>query len=454
MKTIIIVILLLFCVAGCISCSKFLDKKSDTSIDIPNSLRVLQALLDNSDVFNISVTPAFGEASADDYFIEEKTLKTMEDRLSSVYSWRSLPYKFSNNWSVCYTSVYYSNLCLESVVRIEKNETNKDQWNYIKGAALFHRAYAFLNLAWTFAKAYDASSAATDLGIDLRVQSDFKISSKRSSVQETYDRIIADAKEALGYLPDTSNHVFRPSKAAASGLLARAYLSMRNYDSAFRYADQCLTIKNDLLDYNTIGDNDNPFLNAGYSGETVFYTTMSLWGRELFDKTYKRAMADTLLYARYDENDLRKKLFFNAGKPYSEFKGMYGVGVARYFSGIATDEIYLIRAECNARLARLQAALKDLNDLLKKRWNKNVPYKELAQNDAAAVLELILLERRKELLMRGLRWADIKRLNKEGAHIVPARFVNGALITLPANDPAYALPLPDDIINLTGMQQN
>ena len=69
-------------------------------------------------------------------------------------------------------------------------------------------------------------------------------------------------------------------------------------------------------------------------------------------------------------------------------------------------------------------------------------------------MALILLERRKELLMRGLRWMDLKRLNMEGAAITLTRTVNGQVYTLPPNDLRYALPIPEDVIAISGMQQN
>ncbi|SEM08104.1 hypothetical protein SAMN05216436_101351 [bacterium A37T11] len=56
--------------------------------------------------------------------------------------------------------------------------------------------------------------------------------------------------------------------------------------------------------------------------------------------------------------------------------------------------------------------------------------------------------------MRGLRWMDIKRLNKEGANITLTRNLNGQIYTLPPNDPRFALPIPEDVIDLSGMQQN
>ena len=63
-------------------------------------------------------------------------------------------------------------------------------------------------------------------------------------------------------------------------------------------------------------------------------------------------------------------------------------------------------------------------------------------------------ERRKELIFRGLRWIDIKRLNLEGANIEQRRFLDGKEYILEPNSNRYALPLPDDIIRLTWMEQN
>jgi hypothetical protein len=56
--------------------------------------------------------------------------------------------------------------------------------------------------------------------------------------------------------------------------------------------------------------------------------------------------------------------------------------------------------------------------------------------------------------MRGLRWMDIKRLNKDGAKITLTRNVEGNTYTLPPNDLRYALPIPEEVISLTGMPQN
>ena len=76
------------------------------------------------------------------------------------------------------------------------------------------------------------------------------------------------------------------------------------------------------------------------------------------------------------------------------------------------------------------------------------------RTDAESALQVVLDERRKELVMRGLRWMDLKRLNAQGANIVVSRGFNGQTVSLLPNDPRYALPIPEDIIQLSGIPQN
>ncbi len=88
-----------------------------------------------------------------------------------------------------------------------------------------------------------------------------------------------------------------------------------------------------------------------------------------------------------------------------------------------------------------------------KRWDTNqfIPY---SFTDKDLALKTILTERRKELVFRGLRWSDIKRLNRDGYNITLSRTVNGQTITLPPHDLRYAIAIPEEIIELTEIQQN
>ncbi|MBN8668691.1 MAG: RagB/SusD family nutrient uptake outer membrane protein [Chitinophagales bacterium] len=435
------------------SCKKYLEEKPDKKLVELKTLDDLEALLDDNSLINKETTPGFGETSADDYFLQLSDYNSLTDFDKSLYTWRPAEYKFNNDWAVGYLGIYSANYCLDYVDNIQRTPANLIQWDNVKGSALFHRAYRYLNLIWIYGKAYDQTTSQLDLGVVLRLNSDPSMPSVRASVKECYERVITDAKEAALFLPNTPQHVMRPSKAAAFGLLARAYLSMRMYDSAYKYSNQALQIKNDLLDFND--PSVDPFSMPPFqpfNKEIIFYTTQTQF---YWPKNPYIALIDTLLYNSYDDNDLRKTAFFYENFGFHAFQGTYSTDdIEDLFTGIATDELYLIRAECHARATpvRISDAMNDLNILLSKRWATGTFIPHTATNQQLA-LALVLTERRKELLMRGLRWIDIKRFNKEGADITLKRIAD-QVYTLPPNDSRYALPIPKDIIDITGMPQN
>lgn len=442
----IILLLLVFS-----SCKKYLDEKSNKSLVVPTTIEDLQALLDNNDKLNQRTTPGLGEASADDYFLTANIYKSLDESSQKVYTWRYETYNFQNDWSMAYTAVYYANLCLEQIEKVTVTDQNKTKWDNVKGSAHFFRGYYYLGLLWDYGKAFDERTASTDLGIALRTASDFNVPSTRSTIKQSYEQVISDILEAVKYLPNLPVHPLRPSKAAAYALLARCYLSMRDYENALKYADLCLQTKNELLDYNSTEVSSgalNPF--QPYNKEIIFFTSMTV---NHVSRNPFRATIDTALFASYGNNDLRRTTYFRDLNGYKGFKGTYSGFYLFLFSGLAVDELYLMRAECYARKGNKDAALQDLNTLLEKRWKTGLFIPVTAASSTEA-LDIILTERRKELLMRGLRWIDIKRLNKEGRNIIPKRIVNGQTYSLAVDANRYALPLPADVVNITGMPQN
>lgn len=432
-------------------CAKFLDEVPNQNLVIPSRLSDLQGMMD--DYGNLLPDPGIGEISADDYYLTNADWASLtEEGHRRTYLWEK-DYLFgtgsSTDWLTAYRIIYYANIVLENIVKIEQNALNQAEWNNIKGQAAFLRGRSLLGATQVWTKAYDQSTAAADLGMPIRLSSDFNVPSVRSNLKETYERIIADLKEAATLLPIQPVHVTRPSQPAAFGLLARTYLFMGDYEKCLYYSDQFLNLKNELLDFNTLSPSAT-FPVPEFNKE-VIYGSYILTPAPL---NIVRAKVDSSLYNSYVTDDLRKTIFFrnNNNMTYG-FKGSYR-GNLSPFSGVATNEVYLMRAECYARLGNTNAALSDLNTLLKTRWRKSVPYKPYVATNADEALKLILVERRKELLIRGLRWPDIKRLNKLGAGITLFRVINNKLYTLPANDLRYALPIPEDIIALTGMQQN
>lgn len=444
--------LIFFFLLTFLSCKKFLDIKPDNSVFTPSSLSEMQALLDDSDRMNDAVTPSIGHASSDNLFINEQNYNATTLLRRLVYIWEPREYYASNDWSRGYNAIFNSNYVLDGLKNIKETSENHQVITELRGTAYFYRAYYLLNLAWIYSNSYDANTSQKDLGIVLRENSDPSVESKRASVLETYQSIIRDAEMASQYLPVNVINTRRPSKAAAYGLLARIYLSMRIYDKANEYADRYLGLRNTLLDYNS--SEVKPTTNVPFpinNPEVVFFTSMNTFNNTMSGSNVN---IDTLLYKSYSDNDLRKTAFFRTNGNYWRFKGTYTANASRLFTGIATDEILLIRAECRGRLGKRDEALSDINRLMKSRWKNTSIYIPFSASTDNEVLAKILEERRKELVSRGLRWSDIKRLNKEGRNILLKRFIGNKEYILNPNDPRYAQPLPTDLIQNSSLPQN
>jgi hypothetical protein len=355
------------------------------------------------------------------------------------------------NWNFPYRQVFYSNVVLDDIDNVAPEDIGSPAWNNVKGSAHYFRADAFFNVSQIYTKPYSLTFP-DEPGIPLRLNADPNTKSVRAGLQETYQQVLNDLHTAAGYLPVVPQFKLRPSKPAAYALLSRVYLVMQDYSHALLYADSCLKLYDSLLDYNTLNANAS-FPIPGLNKEVLFQSAL---GNELFAS---KVIVDTNLYKSYHVNDLRQKMFFktntNGGM---QFVGTYTGGTAsaanlNFFGGLATDEVYLTRAECFARTGNVTAALKDLNALMIKRF-KTGTFVPLTAANATEALNLVLQERRKETPFRGLRWLDLRRLNSEGANITLTRFVNNQTYTLEPNSPRYVMPIPPDIISFTGINQN
>lgn len=442
-------LLLLF---TCLGCKKFLEAKPDQQLIVPETVQDLQMLLNTWYLIN-EQDPYAGIISADNYYLKNDDWAVQSEFERRMYAWEPKNL-FSagpnNDWGISYIKINIANTVLSHIDNIKRSERDEEEWRKTKGEALFLRARMYLQLISIWAEAYDNATSVSDLGVPLRLDPDFNIPSKRSTVKEVYDRIILDFQNSVDLLPTIPIHVLKPSKVAAYGMLARTFLFMREYKKAKFYADSTLNIKSTIIDYNEEipgffnPDVEYPF--AQFNPEVIFSSNISV------PSSIYMGYVDSLLYDSYNNNDLRKTLFFFTSSPVQLFKGNYE-GANGLFNGISTAEMLLIRAEGFAREGNIESAISELNNLLEKRWvrGKFVPF---LADDHNEVLDLILMERRKELVFRGLRWMDIKRLNKEGYNIILRRRLNGEEHILRPNDPRYALPIPEDVISLTGMEQN
>jgi len=437
------------------SCTReFLDEKPRSSLIVPTTLQDMQALLDNYNVMN--ETPCLGEISADNYYLAYSDWQNKVVTERNSYTWAPDIYQGTvgiPDWNEPYQQVFYANVVLEGLDKIVVTTANRDDYNNIKGSALFARAYAFYNLAQIFAKVYDSSSAATDAGIPVRLSSGVDKTVERASVKATYEQVLEDLLQSKNLIGKTLPAIARnrPSKPAVLALLARVYLSMRAYSQAGLYADSSLQMYSSLTDYNTVSATaTTPFTRQ--NTETL-YQSQQIQSNAVLDALETTTIIDSSLYGSFNTNDLRKTIFFklnSAGKPVIK-RGYSGTIVA--FSGLATDEMYLIRAEVAARAGRATDAMSDLNLLLKNRW-KTGSFVPLVATNTAAALNLVLTERRKELVFRGLRWTDLRRLNLEGYQITLVRILNGTSYQLAPNSALYILPIPPDELSMSHIAQN
>jgi len=431
-------------IVGCKK-SDWFDVKSDINKTVPVTLEDFEYLMNDMFFMNVE-TPGLAEVGSDGHFIPENRWNSsaINDVERNAYTW-SL--NFSNlkvkDWNASYKRIFQCNLVLDGLKRFSAN-TDQVRYNSIKGNALFHRAKNYYDLAQIYAQPFQASSANSDIGIPLKDGIDVTEPAQQASVKLTYEQIIADLNSATNLLPSLPKLKTEGSKAAAFALLARIYLAMGDHATAGLYANSSLNLYNRLIDFNAVDINVTSM--GRFNLETIFYAQRTAVYRSTWLPGI--ALVDPEFYALYDNNDLRKTRFFTVNSIDVTFKGnytLYGEG----FDGLAVDEQYLIRAECFARAGNTTAAMKDLNDLLKTRWSNAVNYPVRTATDAEDALRQILLERRKELLFRNLRWTDLRRLNLDPRFKVTlTRTIGGKTYTLEPGSYKYTLPIPTDVLQL------
>ena len=445
-------------IIGCLqavfcSCSKeFLEEKPSTSIATPNSLEILTKLLDN-ELQNTS-TSYLEVLSSDEYYFAEGTL-LLDVVQRNGYLWKPDLYEGTqivNDWNLPYSGVRNANVALEEIQKGLNAATSKEK-EFLRSWALFVRARSFFRLVETFSPVYSKTTANTDLGVPLKLTPNVDEIKQRSTVQQTYDQILRDLDTALPGLNEdvdiTSPN--RPSKAATYSLLARVYMAMSDYENANKAAGEALKIHNKLVNFNSIQlPNNTPFKN--HVDEIIYASHIS--GSVIpLPSLFPYICIDSALYKGYDENDLRKRVYFKLnsnGKPNLNQTSPYSI-IA--FSGFTTSELYLIKAECEVRSNNVTKSIEYLNLLLANRY-KTGTYQPITSIGSADLLDKILLERRKELIFRGVRWGDLKRLNLEGRNITLTRKFNGQTYTLPPNSPLYVFPIPDQEVSRSSLQQN
>ena len=122
---------------------------------------------------------------------------------------------FSDLWSKAFATINDANIVLGRVEGVKMDETKK---NYIKGQALFLRAYSFYHVVRIYGGCPIPLTYTEGIS-GLKVP--------RESADKVWERIFTDLKDAANMLPHrgTSGYeVWRASKGACHALLGEAYL--------------------------------------------------------------------------------------------------------------------------------------------------------------------------------------------------------------------------------------
>lgn len=434
-----------------ISCEGFLDPKPNQSLVVPGTLVDVQNLLDNTTVFNSQGTLQL--LTTDEFWATDEAYNGFGTVVEQgTYRWADDPYQggFTSDWSDPYTQVFYANVALETLEKIEQESGISQELNELKGAALFHRSYAYFNLLQQFAPPYSRDGDNEEsLGIVLRESADISIQPVRASLLESYDQVQTDLTLAAELLPQQASPKNRPTRSAALGVLARFYLITFQYEQAIQAAEAALDLYPNRLDFNTLNFvSSRPF--ARFNDEMIFYSVLSSVS---FHRS-PQVFADSTIVQLFAEGDLRLKAYFSrSSSGYYNFN-KHLTGLPFFFGGISVGEMQLIAAEGHARLGNIQRSGELLNELLSLRYETGT-WEDLEITDQNEILNRVLEERKKELFGRGMRWTDLRRLNQYPEYQKTiVREINGEQFTLEPNSNRYVFPIPDDEIQRSGISQN
>lgn len=448
---------------GLSSCNKFLDETPKGTL-IPKTIEDFGLIFDSQGILSsnkIDAGAGIMSMMDDDVKVTTDEIKAANYNIWGLksYRWEEQIFTISENdpdYNALYHIIYLCNYVLNHLE--EAKEGGYFSKKYVEGAARFHRAFSYFYLVNLYAKHYDAQTATTDLGVALTLEADLNAKIGRSSVEQVYEQILEDALKAKDLLENEveAEYTFRPSKAAAYALLARIYLYRGEYTECWKSARKAREIMDEPSDYNDLekydGEDGNP--DEGIEGlpynnyeypDIICYKEVS---REP-NHWQNYNLSDDLMALFDKDTDLRWKLFVSTYSYYGEKNGDEPRISSFYYpnnKGLNIGEIYVTEAEALVREGEINEALELLNALAVKRHVEGT-YVDVTEHNPEKLLQLILDERRRELMFKGTRWFDLKRLNKDPrfAKTITHNYF-GETYTLEPNSNRYVLPIPPKAI--------
>jgi hypothetical protein len=368
-------------------------------------------------------------------------------------------------WYLSYKIITGVNTVIDAVEKSGKTDATTNQ---LLGECYFLRAFCHFNLVRLFGKPYSVDPNAP--GIILRTNLTDPAKKARSTVKEVYDSVIADAEKAATLMTQPRG-VQYASQEAAWSLLARVNVYKEDNAKAIEYANKVINSGKFTLATKTTYP--TLFANATTSSETIFciaFTAVddygkfgsiasmiysdgnSGWGEEYASSSLRAAMAPHPEDVRWSyivplsngAGGVQKK---NGIEVYYISKFSFQGGLPNLSSPIMfrLSEMYLIRAEAEAKTGATAAALDDVDMIRKNRGLEGSLYNKVLPGGKTA-LDVVLDEKRIEMAFEGHRTYDVFRnkrtLNKAywGYHLAGLKETDVDLSKTPAGYPNLTVP--------------
>jgi starch-binding outer membrane protein, SusD/RagB family len=389
--------------------------------------------------------PVVGDLMADNTYVQTKNSnRYISQYVYSVTAEDAVP---GEVWPGCYAAILRANQILSTTL----TGTDIDQ---IKAQAYAIRALMYFKLVTYFATPYTTDTSA--LGVPLVLTYQPYALPTRNSVGEIYTQIVSDLTAAFPIAPPYVNSVTL-NQYAIEALLGRVYLYMGDYVDAEAKASDVIANSGFLLvtPANYLSFWANPGIHSDQT-EVMFEIDEDVLVNNGFDALggiYVNGYADlycsSQLFNLYSATDVRAQLI-DSGVTAA---GAFAYVVNKYPNAENADpdnpkvirlaEVYLIGAEAAARNGDVTNAQLWLDSLVANRDPSFTGYTDVGQ----ALVNDVILERRKELAFEGDRFFDLNRLGlainrTQNAAALQAGPGN-ANLTIPWPDPRRLAPIPE-----------
>ena len=448
------------------SCSKEflnLEPYSDVALDVAitnesdmnAALNGTYAALRSINLFGRS-TPLFADLVADNVYISTTNSNRYLDFFQVSYT------VANGNANAIWQSAYGTILRANNIINSELASTgNVDEY---RGEARAIRALMYFELVKHFARPFTVDP--NGLGVPLILTYDPQLKPTRNTTTEVYAQIESDLKAAIDVLAEDNSSGFI-TKYAAKALLARMYQFKGDWANALTTAQDVidnggyfLVPSNQVVQFWSRNTPRTDKVEVLF--EVVFDAVQNAGLNSLpyfFDQTgYGDALAADSFYDLFSLTDVRRNLFLTS----SPVRGDVKV-VNKYpntnsadkdeFKVIRLSEVYLIAAEAAYQTGNEPLALSYLNAIVNRRDPAFAGYSSTGQ----ALLNDILLERRKELAFEGHRYWDLARYNLDVVRVNQDNNYPGNVpLVIPADNFRRILPIPqaelDANPNIRGQQ--